>query len=142
MSANHMLANVISVFHALLIVFMLCAPFSNVPYFLILHITFSISLMIHWWGNSNMCSLSIIESKLRGLDYTQSFTHKFIAPVYEISNTTWSQVCWVVTVVFMCLSIYNLAYNKKWQKVKQDCQNLENKTISNYMTCILQLFEP
>jgi hypothetical protein len=87
---------------------MLIVPFTNIPYYLLLHITFSISLLVHWWNNSNVCSLSIFEAKLRGVEYTNSFTHKFIGPVYEISNTTWSKICYIVTIVLMILSAYKL----------------------------------
>ena len=86
-STNIFLANCISIFHTLVVLFVLLAPFIDIPAILILHITFSVCLLIHWWANNNICSLSYIESQLRGTDHTESFTHKFIAPIYDISKT-------------------------------------------------------
>lgn len=113
---NHqssILADCIRSFHIIVVLFVLAAPFFNIPYFLILHISFSISLLVHWYSNSNVCSLSMLESRLRGLDYTDSFTHKFIAPIYDVSQTTWSQFCYIITITLMCISIYNLYYSEK-----------------------------
>lgn len=110
--ANIFLANLVYVFHTMVILFVLTAPFSNIPALLILHITFSASLLLHWWFNSNECSLTYIESKLRGLDKTESFTHKFVAPMYDISSTEWSKICYIITISLLCVSIYYL-YNSE-----------------------------
>lgn len=115
-NTNIFLANMIYMFHVIVIVFVLLAPFSNIPAFLILHVTFSFSLILHWYNNNNECSLTYMESKLRGLDRTESFTHKFIAPLYDISKTEWSRICYVVTIVLMCVSIYYLYHSDKVSK--------------------------
>jgi hypothetical protein len=109
---NIFLANLVFLFHTIVVLFVLTAPFSNIPALLILHITFSISLILHWWFNSNECSLTYIEAKLRGLDKTQSFTHQFVAPMYEISSTEWSKICYIITILLLCVSIYYL-YNSE-----------------------------
>ena len=111
---NSFLANCISIFHYLVILFVIFAPFSNIPAILILHATFALCLMVHWWGNSNACSLTVLESYLRGLDSrTESFTHKFIAPIYEISASEWNNVVWIITIITFCISIYKLYYSHK-----------------------------
>lgn len=115
-STNIFLANIIYAFHVAVIIFILLAPFSNIPAFLILHVTFSFSLLLHWYNNNNECSLTYMEAKLRGLDRTESFTHKFIAPLYDISRTEWSRICYIVTIVLMFVSIHYL-YNS--DKVSQ-----------------------
>lgn len=112
-NTNLFLANMVRVFHTIVVIFILLAPFSNNPSFLILHITFSISLLAHWYANNNECSLTYIESKLRGLDRTKSFTHQFIAPLYDMSKTEWSRICYIVTIVLMCISIYYLYNSEK-----------------------------
>jgi len=123
---NVFLANCISMFHALVVVFVMLAPFLDIPSLLIVHITFSISLLVHWWGNSNVCSLSVLESKLRGLNYTESFTHKFIAPVYDISKTTWSRISTFTVIVLMILSLYFLLNSEKWCKAVQCFKHMRN----------------
>lgn len=109
---NIFLANVINVFHIIVILFVLLIPFSDVPMLLLLHIVFSLSLLVHWYNNNNQCSLTLLESQLRGLDVTESFTYKFIAPLYDVSKTEWSKICYSVTIVLMIVSIYRL-YNSK-----------------------------
>jgi hypothetical protein len=117
--ANQIVANLVWLFHVLVVAFVLLGPFSNIPYFLILHITFSMSLLVHWWGNSDVCSLSVMEARLRGLDYTKSFTHKFIAPLYSVSQTTWSNICYAITLFLMAVAGYALYKSDKWQEVRE-----------------------
>lgn len=104
------LANAIGGFHILVVLFVVFAPFTNIAGILVLHFTFCITLLVHWWAGSNACSLSIIESKLRGLETTQTMAHKFIAPVYDISATEWSRICHIVVYVVIAVSAYKL-YN-------------------------------
>lgn len=111
---NLLLADGIFLFHSIIILFILFAPFINIPAILILHITFALSLMVHWNANSNVCSLSVFESYLRGLNTREdTFTHQFIAPLYDISATEWSNIVWIVTFVVLCISIYKLYYIDK-----------------------------
>jgi hypothetical protein len=129
--ANLTLANYIRAFHTIVVIFILLAPFSNIPAFLILHITFSISLLLHWYTNNNECSLTYLEAKLRGLDRTQAFTHKFIAPMYEMSSTEWSKICYIVTITLMCVSIYYL-YNSDKVSKAMECFNNRRETYPEY----------
>lgn len=118
MNTNVFLANVIWLFHVGVVLFVMLAPFFNVPSALVLHVTFCITLLVHWNANSNVCSLSVLESKLRGIDYTQSFTHQFIGPVYDVSSTDWSNIVWTATVVLMCVSAYRLYHSEVWGQVQ------------------------
>lgn len=118
------LANIVSVFHGLVVLFVIITPFFDIPYFLILHFTFCVSLLVHWYGNSNVCSLSMLESKLRGLDYTESFTHKFVAPIYDVSKTTWSRICYIVTIILMSISAYKIYQSPKWKEAVQCYHNV------------------
>ena len=54
-STSTMFANLIWIFHTLVILFILLGPFLNSPALWVLHITFSFSLLVHWYGNNNMC---------------------------------------------------------------------------------------
>jgi hypothetical protein len=148
------LADIVYVFHILVVLFVLIAPFLNIPYFLILHFTFCVSLLVHWWGNSNVCSLSVIESKLRGLNYTESFTHKFVAPIYDISKTTWSRTCYIMTILLLSISAYKIYQSPKWKETIQCYYNVNDsirkdpvvrelpmyKKILMYFQCVKVLF--
>ena len=145
-----LLANCIYIFHILIILFVILAPFIDIPAILILHITFSLCLLVHWWANNNICSLSFIESQLRGTDHTESFTHKFIAPIYDISKTEWSKICKIITIILLCISLYNLYYSKKTAEIFKCYNNLITNEdfmkkpfvsrMSHYMFCFKDLF--
>lgn len=141
MNGAILLANMIWVFHILVILFVLLAPFTNIPGLLILHVTFSISLLVHWYGNSNECSLTLLESQLRGLDKTQSFTHQFIAPVYDISKTEWSTVCYTVTIILLGLSLYKL-YNSQKIAEAYNCykRQTNNQDLTFYDKVVIGMY--
>lgn len=128
------LADLIAAVHALIVLFVVLAPLSNIPYVLLLHTTFAFSLLVHWYFNSNMCSLSIIESKLRGLDYTESFTHKLISPIYDISKTTWSNICYTITLILLCISAYKLYTSSKWKEAWKCYETTKNKILQSQST--------
>lgn len=144
-----MLANLIWTFHTLVILFILLGPFLNSPALWVLHITFSLSLLVHWYGNNNMCSLSIFEAKLRGLDYTDSFSHQFIAPIYDISQSQWSTLCYIITITLMSISIYYLynseafsnaltCFREQMQKYKENPEPFPYRLLA-YIKCFLPL---
>lgn len=137
------LADVVRMFHLFIVCFVILGPFINKISILILHFTFCFSLLVHWYGNSNVCSLSLLESKLRGLDYTQSFTHQFIAPVYDISQTQWANICTMLTIFLMLISGYKLYKSGVWAHVKK-CYK-KNKlsgmsTAKNISQCLIPVF--
>lgn len=113
---NIYLANFIYVLHILLILFVIFAPFSNIPSILIIHIAFSFSLLVHWIANNNACSLTYMESQLRGIDVKESFTYQFISPVYDISKTDWSRICYSATIILLMISMYKLSTSKAFSK--------------------------
>lgn len=149
---NILLANAISLFHIMIILFVLIAPFTNIVALLILHVTFCLSLLVHWYTNNNICSLSVMEAKLRGLEYTDSFSHKFIGPVYDVSKTTWSTICYIITIVLMIVSIHYIYKSNKFNMIYKQCneiseiikQNPDNFStydkIKLYTNCVNNLF--
>lgn len=145
---NETLANVIFIFHCVVILFVLFAPFTYNPALLILHIAFCLCLLIHWVNNSNACSLTLLESHLRGLNHTDTFSHKFISPIYDISATNWNTICYILTIFVMLLSIYFLIKSDKF-KHAYNCYcnlNFDDNTsfytkCTAYFNCMRPLFE-
>jgi hypothetical protein len=136
---NLFIANLIFVFHLIVVLFVVLAPFLQIPAVLFLHITLSISLLIHWYGNSNVCSLSMLESHFRGLNHTKTFTHQFIGPVYDISETEWSNICYIITIIALIFSMYYL-YNSTQFKQSLKCINsLQFTNESFYEKCKIYL---
>lgn len=122
---NIFLANLVYIFHLSVILFILFSPLLNIPSLLILHVAFSLTILLHWIANSNVCALSVFEAKLRGIPYTQSFSHKFIGPIYDISNTTWCYISYILTIAILAYSIYKLTNHHKWLEAKKYIQELE-----------------
>jgi hypothetical protein len=142
-NVNIILANLIRLFHISIILFVLLAPITSVSYYLILHITLCISLIIHWLANNNMCSLSIVESQLRGIPYTDSFTHQFISPMYDMSKTSWSSICYIIVLLVMSISIYKLYTSGKIRTTYIIYKSQREKNIpflDIYNNCLKELF--
>lgn len=129
---NAFLADIIWVFHLFVVLFVLLAPFSNTPYILLLHFVFCISLLVHWMANSNSCSLSLLESQLRGVPYTKSFSHQFIAPMYDISKTSWSRFVYIITCLVMSVSFYKLYHSHSFSNFKQSWISLQQSNNASF----------
>lgn len=107
------LAFMICVFHTLVVLFILLMPFlTNIPSYLILHVMSCFTLLLHWWMNSDVCSLTVMEAKLRGISREDALTHKFISPVYNINDNTWNKVMYIITISVMLYSVYKLQNSK------------------------------
>lgn len=122
---NIYLANFIYFLHILIILFVLFAPIFNAPSILIIHIAFSFSLLVHWIANNNACSLTYLEAHLRGIDVKNSFTYKIISPVYDISSTNWSRICYTITIIVLGISIYKLYNSPKMSNALKCYRNLD-----------------
>ena len=148
---NIILANLIYIFHIIIILFVILTPFYKIPAYLILHIIFCISLIIHWTKNNNACSLTLIESKLRGIPESDGILYKFISPIYDISKTEWSKFCYNATIILALISFYYLITSPKLNDFKK-CINERNKYIDKnknlsfkakayiYINCLQTLF--
>jgi hypothetical protein len=130
------LANVIWTFHVLVILIVLILPFTNIPALLLLHSVFSASLLTHWYHNSDLCSLTLMESKLRGIPVTDSFSHQFISPLYNISQKSWSKICYILVVVLSSISFYKFL-NSKGFKECLDCFRKDKSPFLNKLQCFL-----
>jgi hypothetical protein len=139
MHCNNILANITSTFHVCLIIFVLIVPFLNIPSLLFIHFSLCLSLLIHWLANSDVCSLSIIESQLRGIDYTQSFTHRFVSPMYSISSSDWSTICYIITILLLCITVYKIYQSGRFSKTIDFYNKLDKSNSSRteiYMKCL------
>lgn len=132
------LADVIYTFHIFIVLFVLMAPFSNIPAILILHIVSSISLIIHWLVNSNACILTILESQLRGISKDNTFSHQFISPIYDMSETKWSTFCYLITIFLIIVSVYRLQNLEEFKQAIL-CYNDQTKTFYEKMYCFINL---
>lgn len=143
-SKNIFLANIIYFIHLFIVFCVLVLPFSNIPAYLILHITGCISLLLHWKTNSNICSLTLLEAQLRGIDRVNTFTHEIIAPVYDISSTEWGYICTLITLILLFVSIIKLANSTKFKQVWIQCGKISDTQyetfydkMKDYLKCFI-----
>ena len=122
----NIIADIIKSIHILFILFILITPFTCKAMLWILHISFTITILIHWYMNNNICCLSATEAYFRGIPYTESFTHDIIAPVYDFLNisTGWDTICYVLLISLMAVSIYKI-YNN-YDEIKSKLLNIFN----------------
>ena len=135
------IANTIKLFHWGIILFVILGAFSTFTPILILHIVFCISLLTHWMANNDACSLTIFESHLRGIKVSDGFLYQYISPMYNISQTEWSKLCYIITVSLMIVSIYNLYNNKDFKNAISNFKS-EYKTSNNIFLLFVNSFFP
>ena len=120
---NEIFANCIWIFHLGIVLFVLFGPFSDIPGLLLIHFTFCACLLIHWWSNSNVCSLSLMESHLRGTDVSSTFSHRLISPIYDVNSKAWTDICYILTIGLMFTSFYKLWNSPRIFKAKECWKN-------------------
>jgi len=111
---NDSILFLISVLHVLVILFVVCTPFSNSNYLLLMHIIIVPFIMLHWYLNNNSCSLTIMEKFIKDKTEGQSFnkedcfSYKFIAPIYDFNKNTkdFSKFTYILTIGLWLSSLY------------------------------------
>ena len=138
---NIILANLVRLFHIIVIIFVLIGPFSKNPLVLILHIVFCLCLMIHWMFNSDTCFLTLLETKIRGIDDNESFTYKFVAPMYNITHTKWNKLVWVITIIVCLIAVFNLKNSAKFKLILKELNNLNRNNKKIIMKKIIRILD-
>ena len=105
---NNIIAFCVYIFHSIVVAFIVLGWSSGDPMVVLLHFTSCFTLLLHWYMNNDICSLSMMESAIRGINYKKGFVARFISPIYNISNTQAEKLCWFITVIGLCVSGYKL----------------------------------
>lgn len=118
------IANVVYFIHLIIILAVVCVPFLNSPYFLLLHSVFSPFLVFHWLTNNNTCVLTTIEKKLRGIkeddDPSDCITCKLIDPMFEFvaHRKSSANTIYVILILLWLISTCRIALMFHSGKVK------------------------
>ena len=108
--------------------FMVLVPIlTNVPIVLLLHTVGAFTLLVHWFANNDACSLTLLECTLRGIPKEKALSQRFIGPLYNISDNTWTQVLYVITIGLMCWSLYKLLNDTRCLDAYKSIQELASK---------------
>lgn len=120
-----MLIYIINLFHLLVVFFVLFGPFifSCSPIILLLHAVLCFSLIVHWYYNNDVCCLSEFEAYISGKDRVDTFSHSFVAPIYKISEKSWSKTCYILTTILMIISIYKMITCEKTKIIIENVKN-------------------
>ena len=108
----------INVLHLIVILFVLCAPFTGSNYLLTMHAMIVPFIILHWLLNNNTCSLTVAERYIREKAYGYSikdddcYSFKFIAPIYDFNknNEAYSNFTYILTISLWLVSVYNINY--------------------------------
>lgn len=90
-----LLASGVKCVHTALILFIVIVPLLMYKeHILSIHLLITGLIMLHWLLNNNVCALTTLEAKLRGVEDTgETFIGKFVNPVYELTD----RKIWVIT---------------------------------------------
>lgn len=109
-----MLATLIKYIHIGFILFVLLVPFIGNEFLLNYHFITIPFLLMHWLTNNDTCALSLMESKLRGMDETQTFMGRLVKPVYNIQSRDFYIAC----VILFMITTYRLYYQYQFRELK------------------------
>jgi hypothetical protein len=106
----------INVLHVIVILFVLCAPFSGSNYLLTMHLMIVPFIILHWIVNNNTCSLTVAEKFIREQTYgapvkeDDCYSFKFIAPIYDFNKNheAYSNFTYILTISLWLVSAYNM----------------------------------
>lgn len=104
MAEAGVVAWVVALAHLALVAFMALAPFSSSPSLLVMHVLLTPVLWVHWLVGDDSCVLTLLEHQLRGVDNTDSFMHRLVGPVYNISDPDARMVSWLGSVLLWAVS--------------------------------------
>lgn len=94
---TELVAGLVSALHLAFVVFMTWAPFSGNRMALVMHLVVTPLLWLHWALNDDSCALTLLETKLRGVDSSESFMHSLVSPVYKVRDADMRTVCWLAS---------------------------------------------
>jgi hypothetical protein len=112
--------------HTILVLFIVIIPFFGKNYLLFLHVVMGITILIHWIGNNNICSLTLLEYKLREIitkkpvKQQDCFMARLINPVYDFKKNHHSRRIFLysVLIILILFSMYKLRKNYKNGRLK------------------------
>ena len=136
---NIILANIIYFFHILIILFVIIIPFINIPLILLLHIVFCLCLFVHWYQNSDICCLTLFEAHMRGINKMDTIVQQFIGPIYNISELKLNKIIWIITIILLLVSIYNLYYSKNIREIISYYNNIDSSITYKDINNIIKL---
>jgi hypothetical protein len=98
------LAQLVRALHGAILLFVLLAPLlARSVTVLILHVGLLLALLMHWVTSQHYCVLSLLESKLRGIDYEDGFLNAVLKPLFGFGVS--NRLAYAVTLGLLVVSV-------------------------------------
>ena len=112
--------------HALLVLFLITIPFTNITPLVFLHALIIPFILLHWVINDNTCALTIMEFKIREIinggpvDRSQCFMARLMDRVYDFKKNNHSRrhFLYFSMILLWSISCYKLLKLRKEGKIK------------------------
>jgi len=98
------LLSIVKICHWALILFILLAPIIGGETLLTYHTIVVPGILIHWITNNNVCSLTMLESRLTNTPVDKTFIGKILHPFFEVNNIG----IYAIVIALWLLSLYRL----------------------------------
>lgn len=113
----------IQLIHLIIVLFVIIVPFTNSPYFLMLHAIFVPFLWLHWLTNNDTCCLTMLEKYIRGTktkeEEEECFTCRLINPIFNFkkNNIDSSKMIYILTISMWIITIVRLSLKFKNKEI-------------------------
>lgn len=101
-------ATLIRIIHYLLLIFAVFTPLLNNEFLLTLHFMAMPTLICHWITNQNICSLTLLEANLRGINCDKTFMADVLYPFFSMGNDS---IIYTLAIGLWLITIYKLYYD-------------------------------
>lgn len=128
--------HLVQLVHFIGIIWMIIIPFQDEVNLLVVHVSASLSILIHWLANDNTCFLSMVEAKIRGIPKNSGFIHSLIAPIYDMNKIQINCFAYAALFLLAIISIYKIVTSQRWKNMLK----LYSKT--NKISSFLLLLKP
>ena len=119
---NNVFASLVCIVHIIIFILILYIPiFSNSNYFIFFCAVFLPFLELHWIFNNDICCLTELEKKIRGINNNESFINKLLSPIYKFpnNNNSLSDISYFVINILICICFIKLYDKYKNEEIKE-----------------------
>lgn len=113
---NNIISSAIWFVHLCMVILVMAIPFTNSPYFLLLHSVFIPFMILHWVTNNNTCVLTTAEKYFKNVktkeDEEDCFTCKLIYPIFDFkkNHVDMSKMIYCITIGMWLISVGKIAF--------------------------------
>lgn len=129
-----MLLGIVTIIHALLILFVVLIPFLGSNFLLVIHFIIVPFIILHWLVNDNTCCLTILEKMLSKDENYKGILSRIIEPVYDFKKnySSYSHIIYITAIMLWIITIMRLY--KSYSKSEIKTYGINMNTFSSFIT--------